>query len=175
MNWTRFDTRALIDAASDVPRVSIGMVKTIRRHRGEPGLVERMARFEAFILATNATPHVWGISDCSLMIADWATANGYADPAAHLRGQYASEAGCRALLAAQGGLLAVVGKCAASIDLKPLREPEFGCVAVVGAQSRPERQWSAIWDGHHWMVRWLSKSGPTWAAFTAPAIGMWRI
>ncbi|MGV8954616.1 MAG: DUF6950 family protein [Cypionkella sp.] len=175
MNWTRHDTRSLIEAAADVPCVSIGMVKTIRRHHGEDGLVERMARFEAFMLATNATPHIWGASDCSLMIADWALANGYPDAAAHLRGRYATKAECAALLTAQGGLGAVVGHCAQSIGLKSLHEPEFGCVAVIGAEARPDRQWSAIWDGHRWMVRWLSKSGPTWAAFAAPAIVMWRI
>ncbi len=155
--------------------MSIGVVKTIRRHHGEDDLVERMARFENFMLATNATPHIWGASDCSLLIADWAMANGYADPAAHLRGQYSTEAECRGLLASLGGLGAVVGACAASIGLTPLYEPEFGCVAVIGAAARPDRQWSAIWDGHHWMVRWLSKDDPTWAAFAAPAIGMWRI
>lgn len=175
-NWTRHDTRALIEAAEERPVISIGAVKTIRRHHGEDGLVERMARFEAFIDETNLTPHVWGVSDCSLMVADWALANGHPDPAADLRGTYATEAECRALLAARGGLAAVVEDCARRAGVEPVYEPEFGCVAVIGAPSRPERQWCAIWNGHNWMVRWLATDGrPLWAPFSARPLGMWRI
>lgn len=176
MNWTRHDTRALIEAAADRPCVSVGMVKAIRRHHGEDGLVERMARFERFVGETDATPHVWGVSDCSLMVADWCVANGYPDPAAELRGTYATEAECRAILEARGGLSNVVAACASLAGLAAIHEPEFGCVAVIGSPSRQSRQWSAIWNGHKWMVRWLSADGrPMWAPFIAKPLGMWRV
>jgi hypothetical protein len=174
-NWSRHDTRALIEAAGESPRISIGAVRTVRRHHGEDGLVERMARFERFMAATNATPHIWGVSDCSLMVADWVKANGYGDPAENWRRQYASEAECNRLLLARGGLSQVAAACAMVAGLKSILEPEFGCVAAIGSPSAPERQFAAIWNGHRWMVRWLSKGGPTWAGFIAPAIGMWRV
>lgn len=174
-NWSRHNTRALIEAAADRPCVSLSVVRTIRRHHGEDGLVERMARFERFMVDTNAKPHLWGFSDCSLMVADWVLANGHADPAADLRGQYETEAECYALLDIRGGLSAVVAACAQRAGLKFIREPEFGCVAAIGSPLRPDKQFSAIWNGHRWMVRWLTRRGPTWAAFMAPTLGMWRV
>src|SRR5690606_38091186 len=99
MNWTRQDTRALIEAAQERPIMAKWVVQAIRRHHGEPGLVEKMARLEDFTLT--AAPHVWGQSDCSLVIADWAMANGYPDAATDLRGTYSTEVECRAVLAAR--------------------------------------------------------------------------
>src|SRR5690606_36183567 len=113
---------------------------------------ERIARLEDFALT--CSPHIWGQSDCSLVIADWAMANGYADSAAHLRGTYETEDECRALLAARGGLIPTVGQCASLLGLKPLHEPEFGCIAVVGSERNPDRQWAAIWQGFKWLVKW---------------------
>lgn len=175
MNWTRFDTRALIEAAAVKPCISIGTVKTIRRHCAELGLVERMALLEDF-LDRQTVAFEWGRSDCALLIADWAVASGHPDPAGHLRGRYDSESTCRALLAASGGLPAVVADCAARINLTPLHEPEFGAVAVIGSATNPARQWAAIWQGHKWLVRWLATDGrPTWAPFSAKPLTLWRI
>lgn len=174
-NWTRHDTRALIEAAEDRPVIAPWAVKTIRRHHHEPGLVERMARLETFVLDTDRTPHVWGERDCSLIMADWAMANGYADSAADLRGTYATEDECRAVLAARGGLVAVVGACADSIGLTPLHEPEFGCIAVIGSPHNPDRQWSAIWQGFSWLVRWGDGQGARWVPFKAKSLAMWRL
>lgn len=175
MNWTRHDTRALIEAAAERPCVSIGVVKTIRRHHGEDGLVERIARLESFTDAS-AVPFVWGQSDCALLIADWAVANGHPDPAAHLRGTYDTEDACRSLLVAAGGLSAVVADCAARIGLKALHEPAFGAVGVIGSATNQARQWAGIWQGHRWMVRWLSPDGrPTWALFSARPLAMWAV
>lgn len=167
--------RSLWKAAAEKPRPTRDVVRVLRRHFAEDGLIERMARFEDFMEATNREPHVWGETDCTLLIADWVLANGYPDPAVDWRGKYSNEAECAALLAERGGLSEVVRACALTAGLKPVQEPHFGCIAVVGSKSRPERQWSAIWNGHFWMVRWLGKDGPTWAPFVAPAIGMWRV
>lgn len=176
MNWTRHDTRALIEAAEDVPRISIGMVKAVRRHHAEVALVDRMARFERFMAETMETRHAWGRSDCSLMVADWCMANGYTDPAAALRGAYTTEDECRSLVALRGDLCAVVTDCAELAGLKPISEPQFGCVAVIGSPSNADRQWSAIWSGHKWMVRWMAADGrPMWARFTAKPLKMWRV
>lgn len=175
MNWTRHDTRALIEAAEDKPCISPGAVRVIRRHYAEPGLVERMARFEDFCDRTNALPLIWGQADCSLLIADWAIENGHADPAGHLRGAYDTEAGCRALLGARGGLLSVVGDCAARIGLHALHEPEFGAVAVIGSARNQDRQWAAIWNGRRWLVKWGDEASARWAPFAASPLGMWAV
>lgn len=175
MNWSRHETRTLIEAAKDRPCVSIGAVKTIRRHHGEDGLIERMARLERFADASTV-PFVWGQSDCALLIADWVLANGYADPAAHLRGTYDNEDACAAILEADGGLSTVVGACAHAAGLRPILEPAFGCVAVIGSKHNRNRQWAAIWQGHRWMVRWIANDGrPTWALFAAKPLNMWAV
>ncbi len=174
-NWTRHDTRALIEAAEDQPRMSVGVVRVIRRHHGEEGLVERMALFEDFVRQTHRQPFVWGVSDCSLMVADWCVMNGHPDPAAELRGKYSTEEECRALLEPAGGLSEVVRACAQMAGLKALHEPEFGCVAVIGSRSNPTRQWSAIWNGRRWAVRWHARGETNWTPFVAPVLGMWRV
>lgn len=174
-NWTRHDTRSLIEAAAERPAMSKWVVKTIRRHGHEPGIVERMGRLEDFITDTDRQPFVWGRSDCSLAIADWAVANGHPDAAADLRGAYSTESECRGLLAARGGLVETVQQCASLLGLRPLHEPEFGCIAVVGSPHNPDRQWSAIWQGFSWLVRWGDESGARWVPFTAKSLAMWRI
>jgi len=176
MNWTRHDTRALIEGSEDSPRMSRAVVEIIRRHHGEPDLVGRMARLERFLGRTAATPHVWGLSDCSLMIADWCVANGHQDPASAWRGTYGTEAECRALITAQGDLAAVVASCARKAGLRAIREPELGAVAVIGSARNTDRQWSAIWNGKRWAVRWVSARGtPMWSPFMATPIAMWRV
>ena len=173
MNWSRQDTRALIEAAVERPVMAKWVVQVIRRHHGEVGLVEKLARLEEFLLTV--PPHIWGVSDCSLAIADWAVANGHEDGAADLRGAYATEAECKALLAARGGLVAVVGACAAQLGLTPLHEPELGCIAVIGAPDRPDRQWAAIWSGHRWLVKWGDERSASWVPFAASPLALWRI
>lgn len=173
MNWTRQDTRKLVEAAGDRPVMSSWAVKTIRRHHGEDGLVERMARLESFLL--DRKPHVWGQSDCSLVIADWVALNGHHDPGAEWRGAYDTEEDCRALLERRGGLVAHIGACASDVGLTPILEPEFGCIAVVGSKHDDRRQWAAIWQGFRWLVKWGDGNAARWVPFSARSLAMWRV
>jgi len=175
MNWTRHDTRALIEAAADRPCVSRGAVKVIRRHYAEPGLVERMARLEDFCERTNRLPHIWGGPDCTLLLADWVVENGHPDPAAGWRGTYDSEASCKALLEPRGWLIGHVADCAEAVCLSRLHEPEFGAIAVIGSRSNPDRQWGAIWNGARWLVKWGNEQAAPWTPMAAPSLGIWRV
>ena len=167
--------RGLWRAAEERPVASRDTVRCLRRHHHEDGIIERMAQFNDFIRLTGSRPFVWGQSDCSLMVADWCVENGHDDPAAAWRGSYATEEGCRALIAKKGDLAAVVAGCAAVAGLKPLREPEFGCVAVIGSPLNTDRQWAAIWSGARWAVWWGNADGARWVSMTAKALGMWRV
>lgn len=173
MNWTRHETRVLIESATDRPAMSVWAVKAVRRHGHEPGIVERIARLERFVL--DASPHVWGLSDCSMVLADWAASNGHPDPGTGWRGTYDSEASCRALLERRGGLLNHIGICASVVGLTQVLEPEFGCIAVIGSTRNPDRQWGAIWNGFRWLVKRGDESRGVWTGFSAPALGMWRV
>lgn len=174
-NWTRHDTRALIEAAGERPFMSKWAVASIRRHHHEPDLVERIARLEDFVTETERTPFVWGRSDCTLMVADWAVRNGLPDSVADLRSTYASEDEARALIADNGGLVSLFGERAEAAGAVPVREPEFGCIAVIGSPHNPDRQWSAIWQGFHWIVRWGNAERAQWVPFTAKYLAMWRV
>lgn len=177
MNLSGLEIRAAIKAASDRPRPEKGVLRVIGRHFHEDGVVERVARFQRFYAGTIGKPFVWGALDCSLAVGDWAVLNGHPDPAAHLRGTYDSEAACRALIAARGGLVEVFGDCAARAGLTPLHEPRFGCAAVIGAAHRLDRQWGAIWNGRNWMVVLEHKHTGLcfFSPVTAKPLAMWEI
>ena len=176
MNWTRSDTRALFEAARDVPHITRGAVRVVRRHAAEDGLIERMARFERFCAATDPLPHAWGTSDCSILVADWVQENGHPDPAAHLRGTYGSEPECGALLARHGGLLPLFKTCMEErAGLRAILEPRFGAVAIIGSSHNEGRQWAAIWNGYRWMVKWGDATKARWTPFAARPLGMWAV
>lgn len=173
------EIRTLWKAAEDRPVASRQAVHVLRRHFHEAGVVERMAAFEDFVRQTStqgqANGFRWGASDCTLMVADWCLFNGYDDPAAAWRRTYDDEASCRALIAQRGDLVDVLDACALSVGMKRITEPEFGCVAVVGSKSVPERQWGAIWNGARWAV-WLGDAvGVQWQPLMAKALTMWRV
>ena len=46
--------------------------------------MQRVARFQRLYAATKDLPWVWGQTDCSILVAHWAAANGFTDPAVHL-------------------------------------------------------------------------------------------
>jgi hypothetical protein len=177
MNLTGLEIRAAIKAASDKPRLEKGVLHVIGRHYHEDGIVERVARFQRFYAETIVKPFAWGTLDCSLSVGDWAVLNGHPDPASHLRGAYDSEATCRALIAARGGLVEVFRDCSARANLKPLYEPRFGCAAVIGSARRLDRQWGAIWNGRRWMVALEHKHTGLcfFSPITAKPLAMWGI
>lgn len=130
-----------------------------------------IADLPAFIADYGARPHEWSVVDCSIVLADWGLANGYPDVAAHLRGTYATAEGCRAVIEAAGGVLALVTGCAATAGLDAIARPEPGAVGVIGAAGNIYRQWGAIFDGAGWQVR----LGSGFVAVKAAPIGVWRI
>lgn len=174
MNWTRQDTRDLIESSGVVIPISPWSVKVIRRHHNEPGLIEKISLLHQF--TRDETPHVWGESDCALVVADWLVLNNNTDPAKRFRGSYSTKEECDDLLLSRGGLIGHISKCAEEIGLKEIREPEFGCIAVVGSPHSQERQWCAIWQGFRWIVKFgnseSERSG--WVPFAAKPLKMWR-
>lgn len=98
-----------------------------------------MADLEAFLKDMARRPFVWGEHDCSLILADWWLANhGGEDPAAELRGTYANEEECHALLDDHGGLLGMVRDMAFDVGALPREgnpEPgDFGVMEAAGTR-----------------------------------------
>lgn len=169
------EIRRLWGAAEERPRASRGAVMVLRRHFAEAGIVERMARLERFCGQTDAQPFIWGVVDCSLLLADWGLANGHADAGAEWRGRYDDEASCRALVAEHGTLRDVVADCFEGIGCRQIVEPELGAVAVIGSIHNPTRQWGAIWNGARWLVKGGVRGTDRWVSIAAMPLGIWRI
>lgn len=86
-----------------------------------------------FVAQTRDDPFVWGQNDCALWCASAvARGTGY-DPAADLRGRYASWWGHRQIVQAAGGLLALITPRMEGHGLRPL---EGDGVAVLRVDRR---------------------------------------
>lgn len=82
-----------------------------------------------------ARPFVWGEHDCALAIADWVGRHTGCDPAAHLRGRYASEGEARALMGPLG-LVGIVRDCARAAGLTRTFAPAPGDIGVIRVRDR---------------------------------------
>lgn len=80
-----------------------------------------MSDLSLFLRRVAATGYQPGETDCALTVADWVRdLTGGPDPAAALRGSYASESGWRRIVAAAGGLMPLVGGLATAAGLVPV-------------------------------------------------------
>jgi hypothetical protein len=130
-----------------------------------------VGRLSAFLAATQDEPWAPAKMDCCMFLAAWAMWLGYPDPAGHLRNLYHDEDGFRAIIADAGGVVPVVASCIAKIDGVGLDMPAVGAVGVIGSPCSIDRQWGAIFDGRHWLVR--SRLGTL--PISASAIAIWKI
>lgn len=130
-----------------------------------------LIHLQRWLLDRRQLPFAFGTSDCCLVLADWACANGYSDGAASLRGTYSLRDEMEDLLKSSGGALGLVDGCARRAGLKQSSKRTPGCVAVVGSGHDLLRQWGAIWDGQHWQIHW----GIGFEALHAPVLKMWRV
>lgn len=113
----------------------------------------------AFLGAAARKPFIYGAFDCCLWLADWVRqARGGADPAKGLRGRYRTEAGCKAILAREGGVEAVVARCADRAGLLETSEPLSGDIGVAAVWTKGGADVAgAICAGSRWAV--LARNG----------------
>jgi hypothetical protein len=112
----------------------------------------------------------WATTNCCLAAADWIVANGRSDPASELRGSFATEADCRALIVGAGGVVHLFGDAVEAIGLTT-GAPVAGSVGVIGSANNVHRQWAAIYDGQRWQVRLQSGFVP----FVARPLRVWSV
>lgn len=115
-----------------------------------------------------AMPFAEGKADCGLMLADWLCVNGYADPAADLRGTYRGAMSCARLLKQKGGLMRIVAGLARRASLERADDLRIGDVGVI---DQAGRETGAIFDGSAWRV----KGGYTVHALCARAHAAWHV
>lgn len=121
-------------------------------------------QLKAFFAEYGALPWQPGKVDCLLMLADYAVALGYADPAAHLRGTYDTDEGFEGIIERAGSVTVLVGGCAAQINAKRVQRPLCGAIGVIGSPSNIHRQFGAIHDGEGWNVKFKNGLGRMVAA-----------
>ncbi len=128
-------------------------------------------RLQSWLAGQSCLPFVYGSSDCCLVLADWACANGYRDGAVALRGSYSCRVQMEQLLVTSGGALGLVGGCAVVAGLSETPIKQVGTIGVIGSAHNPLRQWGAIWDGSRWQVHW----DVGFEGVCAPTLKMWSV
>lgn len=84
-----------------------------------------------FLREAATAPHRWGEWDCCMALANWVRARTGSDPAAHLRGAYADEAGWRRLVDEAGGMVSLVDGMAVKAGLRRGEAAAPGDLAVI--------------------------------------------
>lgn len=104
-----------------------------------------------FLTEQAGTPFKLGQSDCALWLADWLmAARGIPDPAAGLRGRYATPRGW-ITLAGRDGLPGIIARVAASVGLSRTDDPLPGDISVVTLPNGHEA--GAIMGTKGWVIR----------------------
>jgi len=135
-------------------------------------MAELVSGLERFLDVYGQKPWAPGVDvDCCLFLAEWAIWSGHSDPASHLRGTYSDDAGFMAIIADHQGVVPIVEYCVARINGKRIQAPSCGSIGVVGSRSNIHRQWGAIFDGHHWLVRTRAGVSP----LAARPLAIWEI
>lgn len=128
-----------------------------------------MMNIQDFLMRYSDRPMVWGVDDCSLIIADWWRENHAVDPAFHLRGSYSTEAEKIKIVNKAEGLLNLVSRLADQVGANRVSVPADGCFGVIMVNGI---MFAALWSGGFWAVR--SETGITYTHL-ARTVRMWSV
>lgn len=101
---------------------------------------------DEWLTAAMRLPWAWGISDCTIWVADWCVIRFGHDPAAGFRGRYDDAAGAEALIAA--GLATTITPC-----MTPMTRTASPARGDVGVIVMGGREVAAICTGPRWAFR----------------------
>lgn len=97
-----------------------------------------------------ASDFVWGVSDCSIVLADYVLEVTGKDGAAPLRGAYDSRESCVALTGMDKGLMGVVEACAGRVGLVRTIAPKRGDIGVLRLR---KHEFAGLCLGDRWAVK----------------------
>lgn len=122
----------------------------------------------ACIAARLGQPFAWGRHDCCLFAADCVAAITGADPAADLRGRYATASSAQRLLVAFGGLAALARRrLGAEISVQAVWPGDVG-ISLAGLLQTPLL---AVWSGTNWLAPAATGLQPVAAPAIAFGVG----
>jgi hypothetical protein len=111
-------------------------------------VIDWQMRLAALFKARQHAPVVWGVHDCCLFVADAVLACTGLDPAADLRGTYATEQQASAVLLLHGGLVGLAIKRAGPVVVVGLAQP--GDIGLLKPGDGPASL--AVCGGVHWFA-----------------------
>lgn len=157
---------------STAPMVGLGPMQP---HRLAAAMSERNGRVDmvlrSFLSDAGKTPFAWGVHDCCLIIADWWLAVHGVDPAADIRGTYATKEECHALLDREGGMRALIERYATAVGAERVSTPKAGDFGLVTLATGGEVAAIMASDG-----KWAAKSERGLVAFRHASIeAAWSI
>lgn len=82
----------------------------------------------AFLKSKSGVPFQWGVADCCLFVADWVHEVNGTDPAADLRGTYATKTRAYRVMTQQGGLDQIMTRSGWS----KTTTPSEGDIGIIG-------------------------------------------
>jgi len=123
---------------------------------------------EKFLADLARADFAWGENDCAMTVANWWLLKRGIDPAADLRGTYGTEQECMAVVAREGGVLAVVERCAVRAGARSVTEPLPGDIGVISVHGQ---EFGAVMGSRG---RWMVKSAHGLAGYRCDAIMAWR-
>lgn len=126
-------------------------------------------RLAALLAERRLQPFAWGVHDCCLFAADAVQTQTGKDPAASLRGSYATAAEAARLLASRGGLRAIAQEMLG----RPLPLPSLagrGDVACVQIEGRETM--AVVVDGGRWAAP--GEAGLVFGPLDATAVA-WKV
>lgn len=129
---------------------------------------DRRARLRAFLAEGAGAPFVWGERDCALWACDWIRSERGVDPAAALRGTYASGLACARLLRGAGGLPVLASDLAARAGIIETDTAEAGDVGLIETR---DGAYLAVCTGEAWAI----KASDGLAVAPARPIKVWAI
>ena len=121
-----------------------------------------MPDLAAYLARQAERPFVWGASDCGCLIADWVRLRRGVDPLARLRGAYSGALGNARLMAAEGGMLALVTRLLAEAGLPEAHAPQAGDVGLIDVPASGLT--GAICLGDRWAMKTPNGVGFVYAA-----------
>lgn len=103
-----------------------------------------------YLLSLGGLRRQAGVFDCCTLPADWAVANGFADPMAYWRGAYDSEEGARSFIDDAGGLAILFDAGMGYANIDPRHgDPIAGDIGVLIIGSEEA---GAIFTGQRWAI-----------------------
>lgn len=129
----------------------------------------RIERLSGYLSQAGHRPFAWGSWDCCVFVAEWVGREHGVDALGDLRGAYGSQEEAEAIIAARGGLEALLDSVTAGLGLRRTSDPQPGDLGLVMSQDVVA---AAI---HGLRGRWVALTPTGLAGWRLPVLAAWSV